>query len=94
MSDAVSITIYSGITMHSLEEAGEAVKRYNSGVDRDERITHPDALRAILNEACDADNLREYIADTGDGLEDCNIDDEAYLDHVIEKCAGEWGGAE
>ena len=89
MSDAVSITIYSSITMHSLEEAGEAVRRYNSGVDRDERITHPDALKAILSDACDADNLREYIADTGDGLEDCNVDDEAYLDYVIETISAE-----
>ena len=85
----VSLTIYSGITMHSLEEVREAVNRYNIEVDRDERITHPDALKAILNDACDADNLRQYIADTGDGLEDCNVDDDAYLDYVIENISAE-----
>ena len=86
---SLNIVIYSSITVHSVDEAAEAVERYNAGACIGERITHPDALKAILADACDSDNLKQYIADTGDGLDDCNVDDEAYLDYVIENVSAE-----
>ena len=90
--DELSLTIYSGVKFdrESLAMVEEAIGRYNRLMDRDERITHPDAPASILRAACCESSLKDYIVDTGNGIEDCNVEDGDYLDWVIENVPGGW----
>ena len=88
----LSITINSGLSKDraSLSMAAEAIERHNEGHDREDRITHPDAPSDILSNACEGEHLRAYVFDTMDGIEDGCIDEDAYLDWVIENVEHGW----
>tara|TARA_R100001594_G_scaffold28949_6_gene54395 strand:+ start:1683 stop:2048 length:366 start_codon:yes stop_codon:yes gene_type:complete len=81
--DEVSFTVRCGISEHSLDEVIDAAERYNEKQGDGRHITSQDEYKAILEEACDSETLREYIVDTTDGLADGTIDEAEYLYYVI-----------
>ena len=81
-----SFSIYSSITKgcdSSRALVAEAIHDINEDRDLDDRVS-ADSECDILREATYPETLRDYVVDTQDGIEDCNVDDSEYLLWVIE----------
>lgn len=69
----------------SLVMAEKAIERYNNWHVEGDPIKYPNAPKRLLDDATDDSHFFEYVTETRDGAADGWIDDDEYLDWVLER---------
>ena len=69
--------------------AEKAIERHNNWNDfagcEDWQIKHPNAPRRLIHDAVDENRFFDYVTDTKDGVDDGWVDDDKYLDWVLDR---------